>query len=118
MRRCVALLTLATWILLTAQAWAQPLPTAAPESRARRASPILPRGYGFGLGFAVRKETGLNSVTGSAGEYRWGGAGGTAFWVDPKEQMVVVWMTQGQPGPMRGQDRDLFRQLVQAAIVD
>jgi CubicO group peptidase (beta-lactamase class C family) len=84
----------------------------------RVASPILPRGYGFGLGFAVRKETGLNSVTGSAGEYRWGGAGGTAFWVDPKEQMVVVWMTQGRPGPMRGQDRDLFRQLVQAAIVD
>ena len=84
----------------------------------RVASSTLSRGYGFGLGFAVRKETGLNSVTGSAGEYRWGGAGGTAFWVDPKEQMVVVWMTQGQPGPMRGQDRDLFRQLVQAAIVD
>ena len=84
----------------------------------RIASPVLARGYGFGLGFAVRKETGLNWVTGSAGEYRWGGAGGTAFWVDPKEQMVVVWMTQGQPGPRRGEDRDLFRQLVQAAIVD
>src|SRR5712692_8902439 len=84
----------------------------------RLASPILPRGYGFGLGFAVRRETGLNWVTGSAGEYRWGGAGGTAFWVDPKEQMVVVWMTQGQPGPRRGEDRDLFRQLVQAALVD
>jgi CubicO group peptidase (beta-lactamase class C family) len=84
----------------------------------RVASPILARGYGFGLGFAVRKETGLNPMTGSAGEYRWGGAGGTAFWIDPKEQMVVVWMTQGQPGPRRGEDRDLFRQLVQAAIVD
>jgi CubicO group peptidase (beta-lactamase class C family) len=84
----------------------------------RVASPILPRGYGFGLGFAVRKETGLNWVTGSAGEYRWGGAAGTAFWVDPKEQMIVVWMTQGQPGPRRGEDRDLFRQLVQAALVD
>jgi CubicO group peptidase (beta-lactamase class C family) len=84
----------------------------------RVASPILPRGYGFGLGFAVRKETGLNWVTGSAGEYRWGGAAGTAFWVDPKEQMVVVWMTQGQLGPRRGEDRDLFRQLVQAALVD
>ena len=84
----------------------------------RVASPILPRGYGFGLGFAVRKETGLNWVTGSAGEYHWGGAAGTAFWVDPKEQMVVVWMTQGQPGPRRGEDRDLFRQLVQAALVD
>ena len=84
----------------------------------RVASPILPRGYGFGLGFAVRKETGVNWVTGSAGEYRWGGAAGTAFWVDPKEQMVVVWMTQGQLGPRRGEDRDLFRQLVQAALVD
>ncbi len=82
------------------------------------ASSTLARGYGFGLGFAVRKETGLNAMTGSAGEYRWGGAAGTAFWIDPKEQMVVVWMTQGQPGPVRGQDRDLFRQLVQAAIVD
>lgn len=82
------------------------------------ASPILARGYGFGLGFAVRKETGLHWVTGSAGEYRWSGAAGTAFWVDPKERMVVVWMAQGQPGQRRAEDRDLFRQLVQAALVD
>ena len=82
------------------------------------AAPALARGYGFGLGFAVRRETGLNSMTGSAGEYRWGGAGDTAFWVDPKEQMVVVWMAQGQPGPRRNEDRELFRNLVQAAIVD
>jgi CubicO group peptidase (beta-lactamase class C family) len=84
----------------------------------RVASPILARGYGFGLGFAIRKETGLNAMTGSAGEYRWGGAAGTSFWIDPKEQMVVVWMTQGAPGPRRGEDRDLFRQLVQAALLD
>src|SRR5204863_4867668 len=84
----------------------------------RVASATLARGYGFGLGFAVRRETGLNPVTGSVGEYRWGGAGGTAFWVDPKEQMVVVWMTQAAPGPRRGEDRDLFRQLVQASIAD
>ena len=82
------------------------------------ASPILARGYGFGLGFAVRKETGLHWVTGSAGEYRWSGAAGTAFWVDPKERTVAVWMTQGQPGQRRAEDRDLFRQLVQAALVD
>jgi CubicO group peptidase (beta-lactamase class C family) len=80
--------------------------------------PTLVRGYGFGLGFAVRKETGIWGVTGSAGEYRWGGAGGTAFWIDPKEQMVVIFMTQGQPGPRRGEDRDLFRNMVQAAILD
>jgi len=84
----------------------------------RVAGPTLVRGYGFGLGFAVRKETGLNWVSGSAGEYRWGGAGGTAFWIDPKEQMVIVWMTQGQPGPRRNEDRDLFKNLVQAALVD
>ena len=84
----------------------------------RVASPVLVRGYGFGLGFAVRKETGLNWVSGSAGEYRWGGAGGTAFWIDPKEQMVIVFMTQGLPGLRRGEDRDLFKNLVQAAIVD
>lgn len=84
----------------------------------RVASPILDRGYGFGLGFAVRKETGLNATPGTAGEYRWGGAAGTAFWVDPKEQMIVVFMTQNAPGPARRQDRELFRQLVQAAIMD
>jgi CubicO group peptidase (beta-lactamase class C family) len=84
----------------------------------RVASPQLVPGYGFGLGFAVRRETGLAYQTGSAGEYRWGGAGGTAFWIDPKEKMVVVWMTQGQPGPRRNEDRDLFRQMVQAALID
>ncbi len=78
----------------------------------------LSRGYTFGLGFAVRRETGLNSVPGSAGEFTWGGAAGTGFWIDPKEQMVVVLMTQNQPGPARGYDRQLFRQLVQQALVD
>ena len=47
---------------------------------------IVPRGgvgtgYGFGLGFAVRKEAGIAGVSGPVGEYRWGGAVGTAFWV-------------------------------------
>src|SRR3989449_3548141 len=78
----------------------------------------LARGYTFGLGFAIRKETGLNAVPGSAGEYTWGGAAGTGFWIDPKEQMVVILMTQNQPGPARGYDRQLFRQVVQQAIID
>jgi CubicO group peptidase (beta-lactamase class C family) len=51
-------------------------------------------GYGFGLGFAVRRDPGVSPVNGSPGEYNWGGAGGTAFWVDPKEQMFVVFMMQ------------------------
>lgn len=78
----------------------------------------MARGYTFGLGFAIRKETGLNAVPGSAGEYRWGGAAGTGFWIDPKEQMIIVLMTQSQPGPARSYDRELFRQLVQQAILD
>lgn len=78
----------------------------------------LARGYTFGLGFAVRKETGLNPMPGSAGEYSWGGAAGTGFWIDPKGQMIILLMTQNQPGPARRYDRELFRQLVQQAIVD
>jgi len=43
------------------------------------ATPQLAPGYGFGLGFAIRRADGLNGTLGSAGEYTWGGAGGTAF---------------------------------------
>src|SRR5258707_9803936 len=41
-------------------------------------------GYGFGLGFAVRRDAGGPATPGSVGDYNWGGAGGTYFWVDPK----------------------------------
>ncbi len=75
-------------------------------------------GYGFGLGFAVRTEPGIAGVSGSVGEYRWGGAAGTAFWVDPKEEMISVLMTQGAPGPTRAYTSALFRQMVRQAIVD
>jgi CubicO group peptidase (beta-lactamase class C family) len=78
----------------------------------------LAPGYGFGLGFAVRRADGLNGAPGSAGEYTWGGAGGTAFWVDPKEQLVAVLMTQAQPGPWQREFKELFRQLVYQSIVD
>jgi CubicO group peptidase (beta-lactamase class C family) len=84
---------------------------------------IVPRGgvgtgYGFGLGFAVRTAPGIAGVSGSVGEYRWGGAAGTAFWVDPKEDMISVLMTQGAPGPARGYTSALFRQMVRQAIVE
>jgi CubicO group peptidase (beta-lactamase class C family) len=75
-------------------------------------------GYGFGLGFAVRTTPGIAGVSGSVGEYRWGGAAGTAFWVDPKEEMVTILMTQGAPGPARGYTGALFRQMVRQAIVE
>jgi CubicO group peptidase (beta-lactamase class C family) len=82
------------------------------------AIPLLAPGYGFGLGFAIRRADGLSGVAGSAGEYNWGGAGGTMFWVDPREQLVAVLMTQAQPGPWQREFRELFRQLVYQAIVD
>ena len=82
------------------------------------AIPTLPPGYGFGLGFAVRRADGLSGLLGSAGEYNWSGAGGTGFWVDPKEQLVVVLMTQAQPGPWQREFKELFRQMVYQAIVD
>ena len=75
-------------------------------------------GYGFGLGFAVRKDLGIAGVSGPVGEYRWGGAGGTAFWIDPKDEMISVLMTQGAPGPARGYTGALFRQMVRQAIID
>jgi CubicO group peptidase (beta-lactamase class C family) len=75
------------------------------------------QGYTFGLGFAIRKENGIAGVHGSAGEYTWAGYAGTYFWVDPKEELVGVLMTQA-PGPSRPYYRKMLRALVYQAIVD
>ncbi len=74
-------------------------------------------GYTFGLGFAVRREAGLAGTPGSAGEYMWAGFAGTYFWVDPKEELIGILMTQA-PGPSRVYYRKLFKQLVYSAVVD
>src|SRR5256885_6203601 len=75
------------------------------------------KGFTFGLGFAVRQDDGLAATPGRAGEFMWAGAAGTYFWVDPKEQLVALLMTQA-PGPSRVYYRKLFKQLVYAAISD
>jgi CubicO group peptidase (beta-lactamase class C family) len=54
-------------------------------------------GYRFGLGFRVREHTGESALLGSDGSYGWGGAYGTFFWIDPKEQMVGMVMIQLMP---------------------
>ncbi len=72
-------------------------------------------GYGFGLGFGVRKDTGLSQWPGTVGEFNWGGYAGTAFWIDPKEQLVPVMMMQSPE--QRTQYRILFRSLVYQALV-
>jgi CubicO group peptidase (beta-lactamase class C family) len=72
-------------------------------------------GYGFGLGFAVRRDQGVSPVSGSVGDYFWGGVGGTAFWVDPKEDMTVTFMMQSPR--QRLHYRPLLRDMIYAAIV-
>jgi CubicO group peptidase (beta-lactamase class C family) len=74
-------------------------------------------GYTFGLGFAVRPAAGIAGVPGSQGEFMWGGYAGTYFWIDPKEQIVAVYMTQA-PSPIRAYWRKLFKQLVYGAVID
>jgi CubicO group peptidase (beta-lactamase class C family) len=75
---------------------------------------LLGPGYKFGLGFAVRTDAGLAPIAGSLGDYYWGGAGGTYFWVDPKEKMFVVYMMQSPS--KRVQYRTTLRDMIYAAI--
>ena len=68
-------------------------------------------GYGFGLGFAVRLQDGFAVAPGSTGT-PWAGAWGTSFTVDPKEQLVAVFMAQGPSNrvtPHAVQEPDLRR---------
>jgi CubicO group peptidase (beta-lactamase class C family) len=74
-------------------------------------------GYTFGLGFAVRPGGGIAGVPGSAGEFMWAGYAGTYFWVDPKEELIAVYMSQA-PSPIRAYYRKLVKQLVYGAISD
>jgi CubicO group peptidase (beta-lactamase class C family) len=74
-------------------------------------------GYTFGLGFAVRPTGGIAGVPGSAGEFMWAGYAGTYFWVDPKEELTAVYMSQA-PSPIRAFYRKLVKQLVYGAISD
>jgi CubicO group peptidase (beta-lactamase class C family) len=77
-------------------------------------SPLMPAGHGFGLGFAVRTHQGLAPFPGSPGQFFWSGMAGTFFFIDPAEEMFVVFMMQG-PG-QREYIRTLLRDLVYAAV--
>jgi CubicO group peptidase (beta-lactamase class C family) len=72
-------------------------------------------GYGFGLGFAVRRQDGIAAMAGSAGDYYWSGVYGTYFWIDPKEQLSVVFMAAA-PGAIRLRYRQMTRNLVYQAL--
>jgi CubicO group peptidase (beta-lactamase class C family) len=71
-------------------------------------------GFGFGLGFGVRKEAGVANVAGSVGEYNWGGAGGTYYWADPKEDLFVVYMMQAPS--KRTYIRPILKNMIYGAV--
>src|SRR5262249_27413944 len=74
-------------------------------------------GVGFGLGFAVVIDPLASKSLGSAGEFNWGGAASTTFWVDPAEQLTATFFTQLMPSsayPIRPQ----LRQMVYQPLVD
>jgi CubicO group peptidase (beta-lactamase class C family) len=79
--------------------------------------PGRPPGLGFGLGFEVRTTTGEAALPGSVGEYGWAGNAGTLFWIDPKEQLIAIYMVQVSD-PDRVALRNQFRTMVQSAIID
>jgi CubicO group peptidase (beta-lactamase class C family) len=74
-------------------------------------------GEDMGLGFAVVEDLGARGIPGSTGEYGWGGAYHTSYWVDPVEDLVVVYMTQLIPTAGLD-DHGKLRALVYQAIVD
>ena len=69
----------------------------APELMPFEIGGIYSPGYGYGLGFGVLMDVGQCQTVGSEGEYRWGGAASTSFWIDPKEGFIGIQMAQFQP---------------------
>ncbi len=78
--------------------------------------PGMSTGNGFGLGFAVSKAPGEAGMMGSVGEYNWGGAAGTKFWIDPQEDMIGIFMIQILPNSV--DYGSAFRVLAYQAVAD
>jgi CubicO group peptidase (beta-lactamase class C family) len=74
-------------------------------------------GVGFGLGFSVTMDPAKTLIPGSRGEYAWGGAATTSFWIDPAEELITIFMTQVLPSSAYPLRREL-RTMVYAAITD
>ena len=74
-------------------------------------------GMGFGLGFSVMQSPARAQILGSPGEFAWGGAASTAFWIDPVEDLIVIFMTQLMPSSSYPLRREL-RVLTYAALLD
>jgi CubicO group peptidase (beta-lactamase class C family) len=74
-------------------------------------------GIGFGLGFSVTMNPAQTLIPGSRGEYAWGGAATTSFWIDPAEELIAVFMTQVLPSSATPIRREL-RTMIYAGITD
>ena len=74
-------------------------------------------GVGFGLGGYVLLDPAGAQILGSTGEFGWGGAASTTFWVDPREDLAAIFLTQLMPSSSYPIRRDL-RVLVNQALVD
>ena len=74
-------------------------------------------GIGFGLGFSVMLDPAKANVMGTPGEYAWGGAASTAFWIDPVEDMTVIFLTQLMPSSAYPLRREL-KVLTYQALID
>lgn len=75
------------------------------------------QGQGFGLGFYVVEDVGARELPGSVGEFGWGGAYHSTYWVDPEEELVVVYLTQVIPaGDL--DDHGKVRALIYQALVN
>lgn len=76
-----------------------------------------PSSLGYGLGVSVRTTLTEDAGTGSIGEFGWGGSASTYFWIDPKEELIAVLMTQFYPSNAWRIRRE-FHALVYQAVVD
>jgi len=74
-------------------------------------------GIGFGLGFAVLLDPARAQLLGTPGEFYWGGAASTAFFISPKEDLIMLFLTQLRPSSSYPIRREL-RAAVYASIVD
>lgn len=74
-------------------------------------------GVGFGFGMSVMLDPARANIMGTPGEYAWGGAASTAFWIDPVEDMTVIFMTQLMPSSAYPLRREL-RVLTYQALID
>lgn len=73
-------------------------------------------GAGFGLGFGVTTDVAATKALGSVGQYYWGGAFSTYFFIDPKEELIAILMTQVQP--FSNYYKNMMGQFVYQTIVD